>query len=146
MLQWVRQERQASREPFSKPRQFASVTKVLEKAMMLLGPISRRLNMRKLTTALTASAMLIAGSLAWTAAATPLTSTLPPPLNYSPIEKVGCGGPGRCPTGLHWACGPYRCGCVACVAPYVVRPYVYRPYAYRALPRYRGRDIYFAPF
>jgi hypothetical protein len=98
--------------------------------------------MRKLTTALAAPIMLIAGSLAWTAAATPLTSTVPPSVNYSPIEKVGCGGPGpHCPTGLHWACGPYRCACVACVAPYAVRPYVYRPYVYRpyVYPRYRVR-------
>jgi len=62
--------------------------------------------------------------------------------NYSPIEKVGCGGPGRCPSGLHWVCGPYgRCGCIACgyvrpyVAPHVyVAPYVYvhpHPYYWR---------------
>ncbi len=47
--------------------------------------------------------------------------------DYSAVEKAGCGGPGRCPTGLHWVCGPYGgCGCVACgyVRPYVA-PHVY---------------------
>ena len=57
--------------------------------------------------------------------------------DYSPVEKVGCGGPGRCPYGSHWVCGGYGgCGCVSCgygrpyVAPYAPRPYAYRPYRY----------------
>jgi hypothetical protein len=49
--------------------------------------ISRRMNMRKVTTALTASALLIGGSLAWTAAAIALTSTPSPTVNYSPIGR-----------------------------------------------------------
>jgi hypothetical protein len=62
--------------------------------------------------------------------------------DYSPVEKVGCGGPGRCPYGAHWVCGPYGgCGCVSCgyarpyAAPYVARPYVAHPYVYHPYAR-----------
>jgi len=82
--------------------------------------------------------LLVAGGLVWNANATPLV--VPSAPNYSPVENVGCGGPGRCPTGLHWACGPYRCGCVACgyVAPRAyVAPRVY--VALRVYPRARLR-------
>src|SRR5262245_1918743 len=36
------------------------------------------------------------------------SATIPAPgVNYSPIEKVACGGPGpRCPWGRTWVCGP----------------------------------------
>ena len=90
--------------------------------------------MRILTIVLTAMAVVL---LAGWAEATTLagTESLPSsPRDFSPIEKVGCGGPGRCPAGLHWVCGPYGgCGCVSCgsyVRPYVA-PRVYvgpRPY------------------
>ena len=38
-----------------------------------------------------------------------------PAKTYSPIEKIGCKGPGTfCPRGLHWVCNPSRCGCAPC--------------------------------
>ena len=85
--------------------------------------------MKKLMIAVASAISLLAAvGVAWQADATPFAATQPPTSNYSPIEKVGCGGPGRCPWGRYWACGPYRCGCVACVArPYVYRPFVVRP-------------------
>ena len=83
--------------------------------------------------------LVMAGGLLWNANAS--TMGVPSLPNFSPVHTVGCGGPGRCPWGSRWVCGPYgRCGCVACggyiaprayVAPgvYVApRPYVYRPY------------------
>jgi hypothetical protein len=86
--------------------------------------------------------LILAGGIVWNANASPMTAPSLP--NYTPIEKVGCSGPGRCGWGRHWVCGPYgRCGCVACgvgphvyVAPHVYHPYVYHPYAY---PRARVR-------
>jgi hypothetical protein len=96
--------------------------------------------MRKLMFALTAmGALMLAGLLTWSAEATTLAGTVgqPPATNYSPVEKVGCGGAGRCPYGLHWACGPYgRCACIACGGPYVAHPYVAHPYVY-VRPRWR---------
>jgi hypothetical protein len=91
--------------------------------------------MRMLAIALiTMAVMLLAG---W-AEATTFTGTGSLPTatrDYSPVEKVGCGGPGRCPVGLHWACGPYgRCGWVSCG---YARPYVYHPYAHPYAYRYR---------
>jgi hypothetical protein len=71
--------------------------------------------MRKVAIAFAAtSALLVAGVLAWNAQAAPFAVTAPA-TNYSPIERVGCGGPGRCPWGRTWVCGPYgRCGCAPC--------------------------------
>ena len=91
--------------------------------------------MPKWTFALIAiGALMLAGLLTWNAEATTLTGAAgqPPATNYSPVEKVGCGGVGRCGWGYHWVCGPYgRCGCVSCGGPYV-HPYGYvRPYGYR---------------
>jgi hypothetical protein len=92
--------------------------------------------MRMLAAVLIAIAVL---SFAGWAEATTLTGAVNLPTatrDYSPVEKVGCGGPGRCPYGRHWVCRPYgRCGCVSCGygRPYVA-PYAYRPYGYR---RYR---------
>jgi hypothetical protein len=88
--------------------------------------------MRKFAVAaISAIFALLTLGIAHQAIATPALLPAPAP-NYSPVQQVGCGGPGRyCPAGYHWACGPYRCGCVACVAPYAYRPYVYRPYVYR---------------
>lgn len=91
--------------------------------------------MRKLTFALIAlGTLMLAGPLAWNAEATTLTGTVgqPPATNYSPVERVGCGGAGRCPYGLHSVCGDYGCRCVSCG--YGYRPYAYHPYAYH---RYR---------
>ena len=98
--------------------------------------------MRLLAIALTAIAVVL---LAGSAEATTLAGTegLPSaPRDFSPVEKVGCGGPGRCPAGLHWACGPYGgCGCVACGGAHV-RPYV-APRVYVApRPYYRYRYSY----
>jgi hypothetical protein len=79
--------------------------------------------MRKLLLGLAATVAIgAAGSLAWAG-----PTTIPAPaLNYSPIEKVACGGPGpRCPWGSRWACGPYRCGCVPCGRGYWWRPWRY---------------------
>ena len=97
---------------------------------------------RGLIAAVSAVMLVFAGGLLWNANATPMG--VPSLQNYSPVQKVGCGAPGRCPLGSRWACGPYgRCGCVACggyvaprayVAPRVYvapRPYVYRPYVRR---------------
>jgi hypothetical protein len=83
--------------------------------------------MRKVAIAVAAvMALLVGGALAWTAQATPLVGT-PPAKNYSPVEKVACGGPGpRCPWGSRWACGPYGgCGCVPCGGGYWYRPWRY---------------------
>ena len=46
------------------------------------------------------------------------SATIPAPgPNYSPIEKIACGGPGpRCPWGRTWVCGPYGCGCALAAA------------------------------
>jgi len=97
--------------------------------------------MRLVAIALTAIVVVM---LAGWAEATTLAGTESLPSvtrDFSPVEKIGCGGPGRCPVGLYWACGPYGgCGCVACGGAYV-RPYVaprvyvaprpyYRPYRY----------------
>jgi len=70
--------------------------------------------------------MVLAGLFAWKADATTLGGAVgvPPVSNYSPVEKVGCGGYGRCPLGLRWTCGPYRCWCAPCGGYY--RPYKYR--------------------
>jgi hypothetical protein len=75
--------------------------------------------MRNLAIAIAAVlVMAVGGFMTWTAQATPLgVLSLP---NYSPIEKVGCRGWGRCPYGRYWACGPYRCWCAPC------GPYGYR--------------------
>jgi hypothetical protein len=71
-----------------------------------------------------ALALLAGGALAWTAQAMPGAGALPAQ-NYSPIEKVACGGPGpRCPWGRTWVCGPYRCFCAPC------RGGWYRPWRY----------------
>lgn len=75
--------------------------------------------MRKLTTALVATAaILAAGSIAGAAPVTGAGSPLPLTHSYSPVENIGC-----------W-CGPYRC---ACGRPYYRRwgYYGYRPYRYR---------------
>ncbi len=80
--------------------------------------------MRKLIlAAATLGAMAAASSLAFAGSA-----TVPSPaLNYSPVEKVACGGPGpRCPWGSTWRCGPYGgCGCVPCGGRYWYRPWRY---------------------
>jgi hypothetical protein len=76
-------------------------------------------------TSAAALALLAGGALAWTAQAMPGAGT-ESQLNYSPIEKVACGGPGpRCPWGRTWVCGPYRCFCAPCR-----RGYWYRPWRY----------------
>jgi hypothetical protein len=90
------------------------------------------------TAALFLVMVMFTAGIVWNAQASPMS--LPSTPNYSPVQKVACGGPGRyCPWGSHWVCGPAgRCGCVACgyraprayVAPRVYvapRPYVYRP-------------------
>jgi hypothetical protein len=70
--------------------------------------------MRMLTIVLTSMAILLVAG--WAEATTLKTGHLPAATRgYSPVEKVGCGGPGRCATGLYWACGPNgKCGCVSC--------------------------------
>jgi len=98
--------------------------------------------MRRVLIAVASTIMVtIAAGLLWSANATPMG--LPSAPNYSQVEKVGCGRPGRCPWGSRWACGPYgRCGCIACGygAPRAyVAPRVYvapRPYV-RVYPRVR---------
>jgi hypothetical protein len=85
--------------------------------------------MRKGLIATVCAVMLVmAGGLLWNASAS--TMGVPSLPNFSPVHTVGCGGPGRCPWGSRWVCGPYgRCGCAprAYVAPRVYvapRPYV----------------------
>jgi hypothetical protein len=75
--------------------------------------------MRKLAIALgMAAVVVIAGSLAWKADATTLSSgavQLPSAAkNYSPVEKAGCRVRGWCGWGWHKVCGPLRCWCVPC--------------------------------
>jgi hypothetical protein len=76
-------------------------------------------------------ALAFAGALAWKAEAFPF---IPPVTKSSPVENVGCGGPGRCPWGRHWVCRPAGCWCAPCggyYGPRVYRPYGYRPYVRR---------------
>jgi hypothetical protein len=82
--------------------------------------------MRKVAIAFAAAmALLLGGALAYSAQATPM-ATPAPAMNYSPMERVACGGPGpRCPWGTTWVCGPYRCWCAPCG-----RGYWYRPWRY----------------
>jgi hypothetical protein len=83
-------------------------------------------------------AMVVVVFTGWTAQAAP---TIPPVTKYSPVESVGCSGPGRCPWGRHWVCGPYgRCGCVACGGVY--RPYA-RPYVHPYVRPYPRRHYYY---
>jgi hypothetical protein len=75
--------------------------------------------MRKIAIALGLSAaVLVAGGIAWKAEATTWRSgTLNLPgvtKNYSPIERVGCYGYGKCPPGLRWKCNGNRCWCKPC--------------------------------
>jgi hypothetical protein len=75
--------------------------------------------MRKLAIALgMTAAVLFAGTFAWKADATALSSgTLNLPSaakNYSPVEKAGCYRVGWCGLGRHRVCGPLRCVCVPC--------------------------------
>jgi len=57
--------------------------------------------------------LMLAGGMLWNAHASPMgVPSLP---DYSPVQAVGCPGPGRCPWGSQWVCGPGgRCGCVVC--------------------------------
>ncbi len=84
--------------------------------------------------------LMLIGGVVWNANASPMgVPSLP---NYSPVQTVGCSGPGRCGWGSHWVCGPYgRCGCVACgyVAP---RAYI-APRAYVAPRVYVGPRPYY---
>jgi hypothetical protein len=52
-------------------------------------------------------AMVVVVFTGWTAEAAP---PIPPVTKYSPVETVGCGGPGRCPWGRHWRCAPEAAG------------------------------------
>ena len=59
---------------------------------------------------------------------------------YSPVEKIGCKGPGTfCPGGLHWVCNPSRCGCAPCSGG--PRPYVGRA----RMPPSGGTGVSVAP-
>lgn len=81
--------------------------------------------MRKTILTLIAGSAMIAGLMTLTAGATPMSPPGQLP-NYSPVERVGCGGYGKCPYGLHWVCGAYgRCWCAPCGGGY------YKPYKYR---------------
>jgi hypothetical protein len=75
-----------------------------------------------------AVALILSGSLAWKAEATPGPNMgMLPATEFSPVIKAGCGGPGRCPWGRYWVCRPRGCWCAPCGGYY--RPYVYRrPY------------------
>lgn len=72
--------------------------------------------MRKtILTLIAGAAMMLAGFMTLTADATPLSGPAGQSPNYSPVEKVGCGGYGKCPYGQHWVCGAYgRCWCAPC--------------------------------
>jgi hypothetical protein len=76
--------------------------------------------------------MLVAGLLAYKAEATPMLPSIP---LSSPVETVGCGGPGPyCPSGRTRVCGPAGCWCAPCGGYY--RPYwgpgpYYRPWRWR---------------
>jgi hypothetical protein len=86
--------------------------------------------MRKLSVAFTAAAaILLVGSLAWTADAQTSRGATNIPVQsqiFTPIQRAACGGPGRyCPAGFIRRCGPHRCWCAPCGGPY------YRGYDYR---------------
>jgi hypothetical protein len=72
--------------------------------------------------------MLFAGALDWRAEATTLNgaSYLPAVTkNFSPVERVACGGPGpNCPWGRTWVCRPRGCWCAPCGG-------YYRPWRWR---------------
>lgn len=87
--------------------------------------------MRRAAFAMAATvALMVISMLTWTAQATTLSGTVMPSThNYSPVEKVGCTGAGRCPYGTYLVCGPYgrHCSCAACGAAYGYHHY-YHPY------------------
>ena len=72
--------------------------------------------------------MLFAGALDWRAEATTLNgaSYLPAVTkNFSPVERVACGGPGpNCLWGRTWVCRPRGCWCAPCGG-------YYRPWRWR---------------
>ena len=75
--------------------------------------------MRMLVIGITAAtALLLAGALAWNAKATTLTGAtiVRPGANYSLIEKAGCMLPGHCGVGNHKVCDRFShvCKCVPC--------------------------------
>ena len=77
-------------------------------------------HVRILTIALTTMAVVL---LAGWAEATTLAGTESLPSStrdFSPIEKVGCGGPGRCPAGLHWFCRMADAGASPAAAMFVL--------------------------
>jgi hypothetical protein len=59
--------------------------------------------MHKSMLALTAAVILLAGSVAWKAEAAPGSNTSLPSVahDFSPVEKVACGGPGFCKWDVH---------------------------------------------
>jgi len=72
--------------------------------------------MRRLTVTLAAAAFVL-GSMALTASAQPqgAANFHTQAQNVTPIQKVGCRGPGRwCRWGFHHVCGPVRCWCAPC--------------------------------
>jgi hypothetical protein len=80
--------------------------------------------MTKVTIALTAVAVLLAGLILWNADATALSGavrSLAAPSSQFTIKKAGCLLAGRyCRVGYHWVCGlppnpeRRRCHCVPC--------------------------------
>jgi hypothetical protein len=72
--------------------------------------------------------MLFAGALDWRAEATTLNGASHLPAvtkNFSPVERVACGGPGpNCPWGRTWVCRPRGCWCAPCGG-------YYRPWRWR---------------
>ena len=59
--------------------------------------------------------------------------------DFSPIQRVGCSGYGKCPLGLKWVCAPYGgCGCVSCgyARPYAAPRVYIGPRPYRRAYRY----------
>jgi hypothetical protein len=78
----------------------------------------REANMRKLLIAImSTAALMLGGTLAWNAQATPLSGTTatPPSTNYSPVETVACGIRGVCGRGRTLVCRPLGgCWCAPC--------------------------------
>jgi hypothetical protein len=76
--------------------------------------------MRRQDLGLSFSVVALAALVSLSAQATPL---LAPTKTYSPVEEVGCRGPGAfCPADRHWVCERSRCSCAPC-APGGPRPW-----------------------
>ena len=72
--------------------------------------------MHKLVIVTATGALMLGGTLAWNAQATPMSGTTPAPAtNYSQVERIACGIRGVCGRGRTLVCRPLGgCWCAPC--------------------------------